>query len=253
MIQSTFQILERVAGQKEKSLWKAGIFDWDTFMRKDSIKGIAKQKKSYFDRQLVHAKKALHNQLSSYFIDKIPSTETWRLYDSFREDAVFLDIETEGVGAQADITVMGLYDGLNTKTMIKGVNMDYQALKQELANYKLIITFNGSSFDIPFIQKRYNILPQIPHIDLRHCCARLGLTGGLKEIEKQFGIKRNPIIEKLYGGDVLTLWKMYKGSGDRHYLDLLVEYNEEDVINLKKIMNYCYEKLGEGIKNEIAA
>ena len=243
MIQKTFQILDRVSNRKEQSIWQQGIGDWDSFISKDHIKGISPHAKKYFDRQLTLAKQALHNQNSNYFINKIPSMETWRLYNTFKQDAVFLDIETEGVGKNADITVIGLFDGLNTKTMIKDINMDYNIIKNELKKYKIIITFNGSSFDLPFIKKRYDILPEIPHIDLRHICARLGLTGGLKEIEKKFNIKRNKIIEKLYGGDALTLWRMYKGSGDDYYLNLLVEYNEDDCFNLKKIMDFCYERL----------
>lgn len=252
MIQQTFQILDRIAENKEKSLWHKGIDSWQTFIAKDNIKGISKTKKSYFNRQLIKARHALYQFNSSYFIDKIPTTETWRLYGFFKTDAVFLDIETEGVGKNSDITVVGLFDGIETKTMIKGVNLDYKILKQELSKYKLIITFNGSSFDLPFIKKRYDILPQAPHIDTMHCCARLGLRGGLKCIEKSFGIERNKIIEKFAGGDVLTLWRMYKATGDNYYLDLLVEYNEEDVINLKKIMNYCYDNLKEQLKNEIS-
>jgi hypothetical protein len=136
--------------------------------------------------------------------------------------------------------------------MIKGINLDYHVLKQELEKYKLIITFNGSRFDIPFIRKRYNILPPAPHIDVLHLCARLNLRGGLKTIEKHFGIRRNQMIERFHGGDPLTLWRMWKATGDQHYLDLLVEYNEEDTTNLKKITNYCCDKLEEELKNEIA-
>jgi uncharacterized protein len=250
VIRSTFQILDKVARNKEMNLWKQGISNWETFLDRERVNGISKNKKIYFDRQIINAKKALYNFDSSYFVDKLPLVETWRLYDFFREDCVFLDIETEGLGKNADITVVGLFDGLETKTMIKGVNMDYNILEQELKKYKLIITFNGASFDLPFIRKRYPILPVVPHIDLRHCCARVGLKGGLKNIEKQFNIKRNKIIEKLYGGDVLSLWRMFKVTGDRYYLDLLVEYNEDDVVNLKKIMNHCYNKLKGEIQNE---
>jgi hypothetical protein len=251
MIQHTFQILDKVAETKEKNIWQQDIHDWDSFINSNSVKGISDDKKSYFDRQLLKAKKAIHNYDSSYFIDKLQSTETWRLYDSFKEDAIFLDIETEGVAKHADITVVGLFDGLDTKTMIKGVNLDYNILKKELSKYKLIMTFNGSSFDIPFIRKRYDILPASPHIDVMHLCARLNLRGGLKCIEKQFGIQRSKIIERFYGGDVLTLWRMYKATGDKYYLELLVEYNEEDVFNLKKIMNYCNDRLKEQTKVEI--
>jgi len=240
MIEQCFQILERVGERKEKLLHGQGIRNWDTFLASEKVYGFSKASKPYFDRKLQEAKKALHLQDSSYFLDKLPSTETWRLYPYFKSETVFLDIETDGVDGDADITVIGLFDGLYTKTMIAGINLNWGVLKEELKKYKLIVTFNGSSFDLPFIRKRYDILPDVPHIDLRHLCARVGLNGGLKQIEKGLGIKRSQIVERMYGGDALTLWRMYRGSGDEYYLNLLVEYNEEDVFNLKKIMEYCY-------------
>ncbi|MBW2980190.1 ribonuclease H-like domain-containing protein, partial [Candidatus Woesearchaeota archaeon] len=71
----------------------------------------------------------------------------------------------------------------------------------------------------------------------------LGLTGGLKGVEKALGIKRRKLVDGLDGGDALKLWKMYKASGDEHYIKLLVEYNEEDIINLKTIANIVVDKL----------
>ena len=88
-------------------------------------------------------------------------------------------------------------------------------------------------------------MPSIPNFDVKSVTDRLGLKGGLKEIERKLGIKRGKIVEKFYGGDALTLWKMYRATGDEHYLKLLVEYNEEDIINLKTIADYCVGKLKE--------
>jgi len=36
---------------------------------------------------------------------------------------------------------------------------------------------------------------------------------------------------------------MYRVTGDDYYLKLLVEYNEDDIINLKTIADYCVKKL----------
>lgn len=250
MIQQSFIFLEKVKEKTEKRLWKQGIRNWDSFLNADNVKGIANHRKKYYDRQILKARDELYNLNSSYFL-KLPQAEMWRLYGFFKDECVFLDIETSGVEKDDDITVIGLFDGLETKTMIKGINMDLIKLKKELMKYKLIVTFNGATFDIPFIEKRYSgLLPNIPNFDLRVACQRIGLEGGLKEIERKLGIRRNKIIEKMYGGDPLLLWKIYRACGDDYYLRLLVEYNEEDVFNLKKIAEHVYGKLKEKTLNE---
>src|SRR3989344_4436361 len=208
MIQNSFIFLEKVKKGVESNLWSQGISNWDAFINAQRIKGISPQRKSYYDRKIAEARKALYSFDSSYFKGILPQSEYYRLYDFFKEDCVFLDIETTGLDFRSDdITVIGLFDGVNTKTMIKGINLDYGKLKDELKKYKLIVTFNGSSFDVPFINKKYpGLLPDVPNFDIKSVTERLGLIGGLKSIEKFLGIKRNEIIERFYGGDALTLW-----------------------------------------------
>ena len=245
MIQNSFIFLERVKRGLEENLWKQGINSWDSFLAANKVRGLSVSRKKYYDRKILEARKALYNFDSSYFKKILPQSEYYRLYDFFKDDCVFLDIETTGLDSKNDdITVIGLFDGISTKTMIKNINLDYKILQNELKSYKLIVTFNGSSFDVPFINKIYpNLLPNIPNFDVKSVTDRLNLKGGLKEIERKLGIKRGKIVEKFYGGDALTLWRMYKATGDDYYLKLLVEYNEEDIVNLKKIADYCVEKL----------
>lgn len=245
MIRQSFLFLERISTKGEQNIWEQGIKTWDDFLEAEKIKGIADHKKKYFNRKIEEARRNLYEFNSSYFYDLLPTSEHWRLYDFFKEDAVFLDIEASGVRDDGFITVVGLYDGVNTKTMIKGVNLDFKKLKTELSKYKMIVTFNGLSYDLPFLERAFpNLLPKVPCFDLKHACARVGLAGGLKTVEKVLGInRRNKIIERMYGGDAITLWRMYKATGDDYYLKLLVEYNEEDVVNLKPIANLVYKKL----------
>lgn len=251
MIRNSFIFLERVGEKLEQNIWKNNVYDWDNFLNTNKINGISKSRKIYYNRKILNARKELFKFNSSYFLDLLPSSENWRLYDFFKEDAVFLDIETTGLSKNYDdITVFGLYDGLNTKTMISGINIDYNALKKELQKYKLIVTFNGASFDIPFIQKRYpGLVPDIPNFDVRSLTNKLGLTGGLKKIERDLNIKRKEIVEEFDGGDALTLWRMYRATGDEYYLNLLVEYNEFDIVNLKKVAESCIKKMKENLFN----
>ena len=251
MITNSFIFLERVGNKLEQNIWENGIKDWDDFLNKINVKGLSKPRKFYYDRKILNARKALYNFDSSYFNDLLPQSEMWRLYEFFREDAIFLDIETTGLSKNNDdITVFGLYDGISTKIMIKGVNLNYNELKKELQKYKLIVTFNGASFDIPFIEKRYpGLIPDVPNFDVKSLTSKLGLKGGLKKIERELQIKRSPIVEKFYGGDALTLWRMYKATGDEYYLNLLVEYNEYDIINLKIVAEKCVRMMKENLFN----
>lgn len=240
MIRQSFILLPNVGYQREASLWSSGIKDWDDFLAQSSIRGFPY--KAYFDRKLLDAKKSLYEEKSEYFTNCLPKTEHWRLYHFFREDAIFLDIESSGIGGY--LTVIGIYDGQDTKTMIKGINMEKSLLVGILKNAKLIITFNGSAYDIPQLEKEFHIRITQPHIDLRSSCVKLGIKGGLKEIEKSLDMERkNILVEKLHNGDPFTLWKMWRATGDDHYLNLLVEYNEEDCINLKKIADLTYREL----------
>jgi len=240
MINSSFIFLDKIGKQLEKRIWQQGIKDWNTFIKTKKIIGISEKRKSYYDRKLIEARKALYNNDSKFF--NLLQSETWRLYEHFKDQAIFIDIETTGVNKYDDITLIGLYDGIETKTMF---NIDQHKLREFLSNYKLIVTFNGATFDLPYISKRYpKLLPDIPNFDLRTACQRVNLTGGLKQIEKQLDIKRdNKIVEKMHGGDPLRLLKMYKATGDEHYINLLIEYNEEDIINLKPIADYVTKKL----------
>ena len=252
MIQKSFIFLDKIGAQTERRLWERGISDWNSFLSKAEVEGVSSIRKGHYDRRIREARKALYALDSAHFVPLIPQSETWRLYDFFREEAVFLDIETSGMSMDHDITVVGLYDGQNTKSMVRGVNLNYNALKEELSHYKIIVTFNGASFDLPFIRRRYPLLlPNIPHVDLRTVTGRLGYCGGLKAIEKEFGIARRDLVEGIDGGDAVTLWRMYRGSGDEHYLNLLVEYNEEDIINLKKIADSCCKEMESRLLRKI--
>lgn len=250
MIQKSFIFLDKIGKTTEKNLWEQGIRNWDDFLNAPHINGLSSYRKGYCDRRIQWVRKELYRYNAYFFNYLLPKAEMWRIYSHFKEDAVFLDIETTGLRWGDDITVVGLFNGIETKMMIKDINLNYTALKEELSKYKLILTFNGAMFDLPFIEKRYpGVLPKVPHIDLRTVTGRLGYKGGLKKIEKEFGVERRDLVDGMSGGDAVTLWRMYKGSGDDHYLNLLVEYNEEDIINLKKIADICTKRMENQLLN----
>jgi uncharacterized protein YprB with RNaseH-like and TPR domain len=249
MIKNSFMILERVGQAKEKSIWQQKINNWDDFLAADKVKGISRRVKKYYDRRLLDAKNRLFSEDSGFFCDNLPLSEHWRLYSYFRENALFIDIESSSV-KKGYPTVISLYDGNEVKTLVKGINMERSLLEEELNKAKLLVSFNGSVFDVPFLEKYFRIKVNLPHFDLRFALQRLGYSGSLKDIEKDFGIRRiNKNVEELGSGDPFLLWKTFLATCDDYYLNLLVEYNQEDVINLKTIADNIIRRLEWICKN----
>jgi uncharacterized protein YprB with RNaseH-like and TPR domain len=248
MISNSFIFLDRIGDKSEENIWKQGIRCWDDFLNADKVKGMSAVNKFKHDAVLKHAKKALFDYDSSFF-SSLNSSERWRLYDFFRDDCVFVDLETDG---RRNITVITLFDGIDTKTLVRNVNLSKSVLEKELSKYKIIISFNGSSYDLPTIKSYFgNILPKIPHIDLFGCCRKLKLEGGLKSVEEKLSISRPAHLNPKNEGNPVCLWKAFHASGDVEYLNTLIKYNEEDVINLKPLMEYCYRRLSEKMRMKL--
>ena len=102
---------------------------------------------------------------------------------------VYLDIETTGLDRHYhSITTIALYDGHEIKTYVHGQNLE--DFIDEIYKYKVIITYNGKSFDIPFIESFFIIRLNLAQIDLRYVLYSLGYRGGLKGVERQLGTDR---------------------------------------------------------------
>src|SRR3989344_1815783 len=240
MIKQSFIFLEKISKIKEEKIWKLGITDWDKFLSNKRIAGIPTSKKSYYDRKIKEASLALFNEDSAYFINKLPNKEMWRLYNYFKDECAYLDIETDSYGR---ITLVGISDYYNSNSFVYGYNLERTFIQRELLKYKILVTFNGASFDLPKLKKQLKIEINIPHIDLKPLVIKLGLIGGLKEVENKLNLKRPA---NLYGNPV-DLWKAFHASGDREWLDLLIDYNKEDIENLKLIMDFVYKEMSNKI------
>ncbi len=242
MLESSFIHLERFGKRRENALWSSGILKWKDFLNADNIRGISQRYKSYYDEEIKRSFIALRERDAKFFSRVFPSDEAWRLLKTFKSDAVYLDIETSVY--YGDITIIGLYDGESVVTFVKGYNLNRQNLIQALKDFKLIITFNGSCFDIPIIKRKFgNVFPEAPHLDLRFACSRLGLRGGLKKIERILDIEREEEVKGIVGADAVYLWEMYNSTRKKEYLKNLIAYNKADIVNLEPIAEFCYQRL----------
>ncbi len=244
MIRNTFSILNGIGEKLERRLWRNGILTWDDFINASDLDFISPDKKKLFDYNLFIASRHLVDGNSGYFRNVLRRREHWRLFDVFKGDAVCLDIETNGFmpGNGGYPTVVGLYDGFDYRCFIKGENLTAENLMQELSGYKYLITFFGSVFDVPFLERSLGVKFGIPHFDICFGARRLGLNGGLKKLETLFGIERDEAIKGMNGYDAVLLWRQAK-KGSTEALQLLVMYNKEDTVNLMDIARNVYEQL----------
>ena len=151
---------------------------------------------------------------------------------------VFLDIETTGLKMWGfEITTIALYNGESIHYYINGQNLD--DFLDEINKYKVIVTYNGKSFDIPFIESHFGIKLNHAHIDLRYILANLGYTGGLKSCEIQLGIDRGDL-KDVDGYFAVLLWLDYRENGNKKALDTLLAYNIQDTVNLETLMVIAY-------------
>ncbi len=244
MLQKTFVLLDGIGPQRERSLWSRGIESWKEFLAADRLAGISQDRKARMDCELVLAHDRLRSRDSTYFAGRLPRREQWRCIGDFKDSVAYLDIETTGVSSRSPITVVGVYDGTRMHTLVRGQNLTRLNLQGILSGASMMVTFNGSSFDIPMIETQFpGVVPKIPHVDLRHAFRRLGHSGGLKRIERELEVERDRRVEYMTGEDAVYLWRLWEREGKKNALDLLTEYNSEDCRNLKILADYAYRNL----------
>lgn len=245
MLQQTFVHIPGIGKQTELALWERGIQSWDDadrFERRFGVVGARLQKK--LDEYIPRSREAIRLKDAAFFERLSALGEAWRVFPDFADKCVYLDIETTGLSSVFDmVTMVGLYDGRKYKVFVEGDNL--QDLPAELSKYSVVVTFNGSGFDLRFLKLAFPEIKFPPiHIDLRWVTRKLGIKGGLKSVEEKFGLKRTESVEDLTGFDATVLWAKHL-RGEKSALNQLIQYNTEDVVHLKAIMEIAYDRLSK--------
>ncbi|HDP69666.1 MAG TPA: exonuclease [Actinobacteria bacterium] len=141
----------------------------------------------------------------------------------------YLDIETSFDGR---ITVVGIYRPSKNLVQFILPNITAEAILDFLRGAEIVVTYNGSRFDLPVIEKHFdlNLMNYFESLDLMYDCWRHNLYGGLKKVEEYLGINRD--LPGMNGYDAVMLWSRYETYGDEKALEVLLKYNKEDVLNL---------------------
>jgi uncharacterized protein len=244
MLRHTFIHLPGVGIHRERRLWAEGILDWERFLEA-TTGGLLR--KGVFESSVPLVRQsvdALAQGDPGFFQAHLPSRETWRLYPAFADRAVFLDIETTGLSANYDdVTLIGALGDGRLALFINGINLDQ--FPPYVARFPLLITFNGSQFDVPFLRAHFpDARLDQAHIDLRFVLRSLGYRGGLKAIERNLGLTRDAAIQGVDGFEAVRLWHRYR-CGDRAALMKLALYNLTDVVNLVELVELAVRRKHE--------
>ncbi|MGX5679975.1 ribonuclease H-like domain-containing protein [Schumannella luteola] len=179
----------------------------------------------------------------------LPRPQWWRLAMSFPSRVLAVDIETTGLSPHYHrLTLIGWgtstrYSALTAPQFLGGPEPFLTAL----AESKMLLSFNGVRFDVPFLNATLGGLPwPQAHVDLRHVVRGAGLQGGQKKLEVELGVVRPVGLQEMSGEVAPGLWYQYE-RGDLGALSKLIEYNYADVAGLFQVLSKVADLREPGI------
>jgi len=237
MLTNTFCHVPSIGLGTERRLWEAGLHSWQALSGTGELP-VSKARAATLRAQLRESLEHLADGDAGYFSDRLRSDQHWRMFREFQHSVAYLDIETTGLGGPGDyVTTIALYDGRSIRTYVRDRNLsDFQ---EDIRDYRLIVTYNGKCFDLPFLREFLGVRLQQAHIDLRYALASLGYRGGLKGCERQLGIDRGELdgVDGYFG---VLLWMDFLRHDNERALETLLAYNTLDVVNLETLMVHAY-------------
>lgn len=239
MLNHTFCHIPSIGTTQETKFWQQGFLNWKDLTSQKLLELSFKNPTSILSF-LEQSEKELEHKNPAFFIKNLPTKQHWRIFPHFLAETAYLDIETTGLNRYKEhITCLTLYHQNIIKTFVYQENL--QDFPQYFSQFKVVITYNGKAFDLPFLEHFFNQKFPLTHLDLRPFLQVLGYQGGLKSCEKKLGIQRNGL-EEIEGKCAIHLWKEYEQTQNPHALETLLAYNIEDTVNLEQIMKIVYNK-----------
>lgn len=244
MIRQCFTVFSGIGPGRERAIRGAGIADWQTFLDAGSAPGLSARRYQVIAEEIRILTDALTRGDAGALGEKLPRAQHWRLFEAFPGAVRYLDIETTGLSARAhDVTVVGISDGATYTVLLRGKDLSGPALQDALTGAKLLVTYYGSVFDVPFLQHAFpNVNFNLPHFDLCFAGRRVGLTGGLKAVERTLGITRPSDVDEVDGFEAVRLWRAHQ-RGAPFALETLIAYNQADTENLAVLARVIHERL----------
>ena len=170
------------------------------------------------------------NGLVDWMVGHLPAGHRVRALKDYWHEALFYDIETDGMTTAARITCISTFRNGQAHSFWRGHNLE--DFLSEWTKAKILVSFNGKRFDTPIVCKTFGLTTAPTQIDLMGEAAHYGLRGGLKAIERQIGFNRT-VADCQDGRGAIRFWEEYDRTHSEKALKALLEYNMEDVMSLE--------------------
>ena len=238
MIQASFSCFKGLGTSAEAKLWQYGCLSWNrlSFL---PPKTLSESKLKQVKLEIIQARTALDAGWADYFLNRFQGSDKIRVFKEFQHQTAFIDIETTGLDRRDTITTIAVMTHGTLRVLVNGFDLDQ--FPRLLKDVKLLITFNGARFDLPFLRRHFNIDLGIPHLDLMLVLADLGYKGGQKKCETAMGLTRTCVPEQS-GMHAPELWNRWQTTRNFNYLKKLIIYNAEDVFMLEKLAILAYKR-----------
>ncbi len=232
-LQHYLRHLPHIGSQGEKALRLEGCQCWnDLANASHPLAGFDVFAWDEIRRAAEQSQRAVLADDAAYFTSRLPPLEQWRVLAHWFDHASYFDIETSGLEADSIVTLVCCFHGGQPLRFMADENLD--DFLELLERVKLLVSFNGASFDVPRVLGRFHI-PELPcaHVDLRWLCHHAGWRGGLKKIERALGLRRPTDLDGLGGAEAVRLWHAWHERGDAQAKRTLERYCAADTVMLK--------------------
>ena len=238
--------LRHVGAKRLAALERAGLQHWDDVLRGAPPAGfpptlwehVRREAAAYLALQRAGDLRSLCRGLRT--------ADHWRVLYEHWEEISYFDVETEGLGRDAGITVIVCLHRGRLHRFSRAEGLD--GFLTLLDDVRLLVSFNGCGFDIPQVLRWFHI-PELPcaHVDLRWVSYHDGCRGGLKRIERALGIERPADLEGVDGDQAVRLWQRWEARQDEVALRLLTRYCSADVVALQLVAARLLAQRGHAV------
>jgi uncharacterized protein YprB with RNaseH-like and TPR domain len=190
--------------------------------------------------------------------------------DDWARRIVFFDIETTGLsggaGTIAFLVGCGWFDdeGFRVRQFFvagpAGERAMLDALGDVLADASLLVTFNGRTFDVPFMEMRWAFhraapaTDDLPHVDMLPAARRLwrrrevtsALEGGCNLTSLERAVLDVHRVGDVPGFEIPARYFHFLRTGDQPSVEPVLEHNRRDLVSLAALLSHALWLVAEG-------